>query len=103
MSAPLSETSRKRPDTSACCWRPRRAAENADRAKTEFLANMSHELRTPISGIMGMLQLLRMSGLNTEDHGYVDNAFNSCKRLTQLLGDILDLSRIEAGMMPPQA
>lgn len=71
-------------------------AEAASSAKTEFLANMSHEIRTPINGILGMLQLLRTSKISKQQDEYVMAAANSARRLTRLLTDILDLSRIEA-------
>jgi signal transduction histidine kinase/CheY-like chemotaxis protein/ABC-type amino acid transport substrate-binding protein len=74
-------------------------AEAASLAKSEFLANMSHELRTPLNGAMGMMQLLTMGDLSPEHREYVDTALTSCKNLTQLLGDILDLSKVEAGKM----
>jgi CheY-like chemotaxis protein/nitrogen-specific signal transduction histidine kinase len=76
-----------------------RQAEIASRAKSEFLANMSHEIRTPLNGVMGMLQLLEYTGLSTEQTEYVQAASTSSKRLTRLLSDILDLSRIEAGRL----
>jgi len=76
-----------------------RENEEANRAKTEFLANMSHEIRTPMNGVLGMLQLLRTTPLNEEQEEYVRHAENSGKRLTRLLTDILDLSRIEVGKM----
>lgn len=75
------------------------AAENANRAKSEFLANMSHEIRTPLNGVLGMLQLLETAHLGEEEKEYVDEAITSSKRLTNLLSDILDLSRIEAGKL----
>lgn len=77
----------------------KRAAEDANQAKSHFLANMSHEIRTPLNGIMGMLQLLQMTDLSPKPRQHTDMAIDSCKRLSQLLGDILDLSRIEAGEM----
>ncbi len=78
------------------------AAETANRAKSEFLANMSHELRTPLNGIMGMLQLLQNTPLSNEQGGYALTAIQSCRRLTRLLADILDLSRVEAGKLSLQ-
>jgi PAS domain S-box-containing protein len=75
------------------------AAETASRAKSEFLANMSHEIRTPLNGILGMLQLLQTTDQNDEQKEYLVGALRSTKRLTRLLSDILDVSRIEAGRM----
>jgi PAS domain S-box-containing protein len=79
--------------------RAKEAAEAASQAKSEFLANMSHEIRTPINGVMGMLQLLETTALDGEQSQYVRLATGSVDRLSRLLGDILDLSRIEAGKM----
>ncbi len=75
------------------------AAEAANQAKSEFLANMSHEIRTPLNGIMGMLQLMQTTAIDGEQTEYIVTAVRSCKRLTRLLSDILDLSRVEAGKM----
>jgi len=74
-------------------------AEVASKAKSEFLANMSHEIRTPLNGIMGMLQLMNTTALTKEQKQYSDSAIESSRRLTRLLSDILDLSRVEAGKM----
>jgi len=75
------------------------AAEAANRAKSEFLANMSHEIRTPLNGIMGMLQLLETTTLDEEQLHFCSLGIQSTNRLTSLLSDILDLSRVEASMM----
>ncbi|PKN43062.1 MAG: hypothetical protein CVU60_01505 [Deltaproteobacteria bacterium HGW-Deltaproteobacteria-18] len=75
-------------------------AEAANRAKSEFLANMSHEIRTPLNGILGMLQLLKTSVQDKEELQFCALAIQSTNRLTSLLSDILDLSRVEANMMP---
>ena len=76
-----------------------RKAEAASEAKSQFLANMSHEIRTPLNGVLGMLQLLGTTPLSPEQGEYVEAAAKSCKRLTNLLADILDLSRIESGRL----
>ena len=75
------------------------AAEAASLAKSEFLANMSHEIRTPLNGIMGMLQLLESEARDVEQRSTCALALQATDRLTRLLTDILDLSRVEAGMM----
>ncbi len=80
----------------------KRAAEDASLAKSEFLANMSHDIRTPINGVMGMLQLIQTTSLDAEQQEYVAAAMQSTRRLTALLSDILDLSRIEAGKLSLQ-
>jgi PAS domain S-box-containing protein len=74
-------------------------AENASRAKSEFLANMSHELRTPLNGLMGMLQLLSMGSLEGEEREYVDTALASGRSLLAIIGDVLDFSKLDAGIM----
>jgi PAS domain S-box-containing protein len=75
-------------------------AEAANRAKSGFLANMSHEIRTPLNGVLGMLTLIKDSGVSGAVESYADMGLRAGQRLTALLGDILDLSRIEAGRMP---
>jgi signal transduction histidine kinase/ActR/RegA family two-component response regulator len=83
--------------------RARLEAEASNRAKSEFLANMSHEIRTPLNGILGMLQLLSRTHLDEDQKDSVFTAIRSSRRLTQLLNDILDLSRIEAGKLRLEA
>lgn len=78
-------------------------AERANRLKSQFLANMSHEIRTPVNGVMGMLQLMKNTQLSEFQDQYVEHAMDSCKRLTKLLSDILDISKVEAGKLTVQA
>ena len=76
--------------------------ETINRLKSEFLANMSHELRTPLNSILGFSEMLK-DGLYGELQGkqyeYVDYIYKSGKHLLELISDILDLSKIEAGKM----
>ena len=74
-------------------------AENLDRLKSAFLANMSHEIRTPLNAIVGFASLLIESDDKKERQDYVDIMQENTELLLQLISDILDLSKIEAGTL----
>jgi signal transduction histidine kinase/CheY-like chemotaxis protein len=71
--------------------------ETSNRAKTRFLANMSHELRTPLNGVVGMLELLKLSGLSRAQTSYIEQANESARTLLHVVNDVLDLSEMEVG------
>ena len=73
------------------------AAEAAASAKASFLANMSHELRTPLTAILSLSELLTDSGLNRQQSDYVNTIRHSAGRLMELIGDVLDISKLESG------
>jgi two-component system sensor histidine kinase EvgS len=79
----------------------RQAAEDANQAKSTFLATMSHDIRTPLSAIIGLLELEREASL-AQGHAFAQGlevAFGSAQQLLELVGDSLDLARIEAGSL----
>jgi signal transduction histidine kinase len=78
------------------------AAEGANRTKSEFLANMSHELRTPLNHIIGFTELVlnaKFGSLNKTQEEYLNDVLHSSKHLLDLINDILDISRVEAGKL----
>ena len=75
------------------------AHAEANRAKSTFLSNMSHEIRTPLNAIVGLLHLLRGCRLTGKSEGYVRQMDSSALTLLRLINDVLDLSKIEAGML----
>ncbi|MCC8180293.1 MAG: hypothetical protein LIP23_05205, partial [Planctomycetes bacterium] len=77
----------------------RSEAEQANMSKSEFLATMSHEIRTPMNGILGMVDLLSRTKLNSEQREYADIIQNSAASLLTIVNDILDFTKIEAGKM----
>jgi hypothetical protein len=74
-------------------------AEAASMAKGAFLASISHEIRTPMNGVLGMLELLGTTPLTDEQSEYIDTAYRSGKALLEILNDVLDYSKVEAGML----
>ncbi len=94
------EDIRERKQTESKLRESKEAAEVGSRAKSEFLATMSHELRTPLNAIMGLSQLLQqeiIGSINDKQKEYIDCIYSSGVHLLELINDILDLSKVEAG------
>jgi signal transduction histidine kinase/DNA-binding NarL/FixJ family response regulator len=77
----------------------RAQAEAANRAKTDFLANMSHEIRTPMNGIIGLSEVLLRGKLDPRQQEYAEGVRDSAKSLLDVINDILDISKLEAGRL----
>jgi signal transduction histidine kinase len=95
----------ERKEIEATQLRAREQAESANRAKTEFLANMSHELRTPLNAIIGFSEIMKTQAFGPvgapQYLEYLDDIHTSGRHLLEIINDILDMSKIEAGELKP--
>jgi signal transduction histidine kinase/DNA-binding NarL/FixJ family response regulator/HPt (histidine-containing phosphotransfer) domain-containing protein len=95
----LTEQAEKNRRTEAALAAAQRSAEESDKSKRDFFAVMSHEIRTPLGGIIGMLDLLRKLPQSPQQQHYTTLARDSADVLLELLDDLLDAAKIEAGRL----
>ena len=95
----LGERQRRLVDLTAHLREAQHQAEAASEAKSVFLTNMSHEIRTPFHGLLGMLSLLRDTGLNARQAEYLRTATESADHLLTIVNDVLDMSLLESGRL----
>lgn len=93
------ETEKYLRDSKRAAEKAKIAAEKANKAKSEFLANMSHEIRTPLNSVIGFSELLEMKLQNQDVLNYVHAISIAGKNLLNIINDVLDLSKIEAGIV----
>lgn len=97
--APLRAELRAHAETERQLHDAKCAADEANRAKSDFLAVMSHEIRTPLNAVIGFANLLAETRLDPAQRGYVATITSESSRLTSLINDILDISKIEEGRL----
>ncbi|MHA7684936.1 response regulator [Cupriavidus sp. PET2-C1] len=95
----VEERTRELAETNAELVVAKQAAESAAHAKASFLANMSHEIRTPMNAVIGMAHLALRTRLDDKQRGYLEKIQHSGQHLLEIIDDILDLSKIEAGKL----
>jgi PAS domain S-box-containing protein len=89
----------RRKEVEAALRAAKEEAEQANRAKSEFLSRMSHELRTPLNAILGFAQLLEVDPANADDRESVEQITKAGRHLLDLINEVLDIARIEAGRL----
>ncbi|MBX3082891.1 MAG: response regulator [Anaerolineae bacterium] len=89
----------ERQQAQAALIQARDEALRSVRLKSEFMSNMSHEVRTPMTGMLGMLELLLETQLNTDQREFANTALSSARHLLRILDDILDFSKSESGKL----